>query len=401
MFDFLAHLFDVSDFSARWVCGVWSRGHGWLHIASDLAIFGAYLSIPLVLAVIAMRRRDFPFVPIFWLFCAFILACGTTHLTEAIIFWHPIYRFSGLVKLATALVSWATVLAIIPLVPRILTLRSPAALDREVEQKTQALREQVEHNAELMRIVELKNMELERSNKDLETFAYVASHDLQEPIRSISGYLELINRRYHGKLDTDTDEFIAFAVDGAKRMQMLLRGILAYSRIGSQDYELSLVELAEVIAEIQTMLEETISESTAEITLGELGPVRADRTQLKQLLQNLITNAIKFSGEAAPRIHISARMDESWCTVSVRDEGIGLDMKYAERISGMFKRLHGQDVQGTGIGLAIAERVVARHGGRIWVESEPGKGATFHFTLPAAVCESEKEPQSSCPTRAT
>ncbi|GAB4557528.1 MAG: hypothetical protein Tsb0020_01730 [Haliangiales bacterium] len=384
MSEFFSLIFDTSDFPARWHCGNWSDGHGWLHVLSDAAIAAAYVSIPLTLIFVARRRRDLPFIPMFWLFGAFILACGACHLLEAVIFWHPMYRLAGLVKLTTALVSWATVFALLRLLPAALTLRSPAALEREVARQTQVLRAQAAANAALASEIEIKNRELERSNQDLAMFAHVVSHDLQEPLRTVTGYLQLIQRRYANQLDSDADEFIEFAVGGAKRMRALLEDVLDYSRLDSQGEKFARVELSELMDDVLTTLGTAVSESGAEIEVGPMTAVFGDRTQLTQVLQNLIANSLRFCGDAPPKIHISSTRDGDWCTVVVRDHGIGFDMKYADRIFTMFQRLHGHEIEGTGIGLAIVKRVIERHGGKLWAESKPGEGAAFSFTLPVS-----------------
>ncbi|MCE3221897.1 MAG: putative Sensor histidine kinase with region [Nitrospira sp.] len=225
-------------------------------------------------------------------------------------------------------------------------------------------------------------VELGRSNADLQQFAYVASHDLQEPLRMVSSYTQLLARRYKGKLDADADEFIAFAVNGANRMQRLIQDLLAYSRVsrGSRQGELTSVEAALNYA--LDNLRNAAHESGAMVTHDPLPTVTGDEKQLAQLLQNLLSNALKFRGPEPPRIHVSAeRVDEEWL-FSIRDNGIGLDPQYADRIFVIFQRLHNrQDYPGTGIGLAICKKIVERHGGRIWVASEPGKGATFYFTI--------------------
>lgn len=237
--------------------------------------------------------------------------------------------------------------------------------------------------------------ELESSNRDLEQFAYVASHDLQEPLRMVASYVELLARRYKGKLDADADDFIAFAVDGARRMQGLINDLLAFSRVSRQGGTLEPVSSADALAMALGNLRAALDESGAEVSCDELPVVVADRTQLTQLFQNLISNAVKFRGDRSPRVYVSARRADSpepagdarapfWQFV-VSDNGIGIEPRFAERIFVIFQRLHGrEEYPGTGIGLAICKRIIERHGGRIWLESEPGAGSSFCFTLPAA-----------------
>jgi PAS domain S-box-containing protein len=226
---------------------------------------------------------------------------------------------------------------------------------------------------------------LERINAELQDFAYIASHDLSEPLRMITSYLQLLQRRYQGQLDETADEFIHYAVDGAERMKSLIDDLLQYSRIGSAEVQRLPVDADAVLDGVLRSLEGAILERSATITHGPLGTVRADATQLGQLLQNLVANAIKFARPDVPADVRIERVDEprDWHIV-VRDNGIGIEERYAERIFKMFGRLHGrEEYEGTGIGLAICRRITDRHGGSIWVESTPGSGSAFHVSIPA------------------
>ena len=224
--------------------------------------------------------------------------------------------------------------------------------------------------------------DLQRSNAELEQFAYIASHDLQEPLRMITSYMQIIEEDYTGKLDADADQYIAFTVDGAKRMQTLIDDLLAYSRVGTRGEPFIPTSMNSVLSAAIANLEVTIEESHAVVTHDQLPTVLGDESQLIQLFQNLLGNAIKFRGDDAPMIHVGVEETKDGGVFSVRDNGIGIDMKYAERIFTVFQRLHARDdYPGTGIGLAVVKKIVERHGGRIWVESEPAKGSTFYFTL--------------------
>jgi PAS domain S-box-containing protein len=225
--------------------------------------------------------------------------------------------------------------------------------------------------------------ELKRSNSELEQFAYVASHDLQEPLRMVSSYTQLINRRYGDRLDGDAKEFMHYVVDGAARMKQLIEDLLAYSRVGTKGKEFREVEIEAPLKRALINLRAAIEESGAAVTSDPLPKLNGDDVQLAQLFQNLIGNALKFRGPGVPRVHVSAVEKETEWEISVSDNGIGIEPQYFERIFMVFQRLHTKgDYPGTGIGLAICKKVVERHGGRIWVESALGEGSRFHFTLP-------------------
>jgi PAS domain S-box-containing protein len=227
--------------------------------------------------------------------------------------------------------------------------------------------------------------ELARSNADLEKFAYVASHDLQEPLRMVASYTQLLARRYKGKLDTDADEFIGFAVDGAARMQTLIQDLLSYSRVTTEGKSLHLTDAKAACNAALENLQTSIKDSNAVVNAGPLPAVLADATQLTQLFQNLIGNAVKYRNERRPEICVAAKPNGDEWSFSVQDNGIGIEPQYSERIFQMFQRLHTrEEYSGTGIGLAICRKIVERHGGRIWVESQPGQGSTFLFTIPRA-----------------
>jgi len=271
------------------------------------------------------------------------------------------------------------------------------ALVHEVADRRRAEEEIRRLNAELERRVDERTEELSRSNDELKRFAYVASHDLQEPLRAISSFTQLLARRYRGKLDRDADEFIGFAVDGCNRVQALINALLAYSRVDTRAAPFKAVRLEDALAAAAANLRIALDETGARITHESLPEVAGDEAQLVQLFQNLIGNAVKFRGSEPPLIRVSAERadgDEDAWTVSVVDNGIGLEPRFAERIFVIFQRLHRRDeYPGTGIGLAICKKIVERHGGRIWVESLPGEGAAFRFTLPAVVPAGDPLPE--------
>ena len=234
-------------------------------------------------------------------------------------------------------------------------------------------------------ITERKAIEeqLKESNEHLEQFAYAASHDLQEPLRMVTSYLELLDRRYGDDLDADAEEFIGFAVDGAERMREMIESLLEYSRVDIRGDPFQIVDLDAVFAHTCQNLQVKIDETDAEVNAEHLPDVRGDGSQLNQVFQNLLSNAIEYSGDSPPVVHVSAEPTGDEWTISISDEGIGIAPDDQDRIFDVFQRLHTQDEHnGTGIGLSLCRRIVERHGGEIWVESEPGEGTTFLFSLP-------------------
>ena len=259
--------------------------------------------------------------------------------------------------------------------------RLPEAVRGALEEQ-KLRRERQQAQADLANKVE----ELARSNRDLEQFAYVASHDLQEPLRMVAAYTQLLAERYRGRLDEDAQKYIAYAVDGALRMQTLIQDLLAFSRLGRNGAVPDFVDCNAAVSEALQNLRGAMEESAAVVNCGDLPPVNANRTQLLQLFQNLIGNAIRFRGQPAPMITISGEKQNGKALFAVADNGIGIAAEHLELIFVIFQRLHTrEEYSGNGVGLAICKKIVEQHGGRIWAESRVGAGTTFHFTLPMAL----------------
>lgn len=240
-----------------------------------------------------------------------------------------------------------------------------------------------EERERLMEALQARTNELARSNAELEQFASIASHDLQEPLRMVASYTTLLAEDYKGKLGTEADEYIYYAVDGTKRMQQLIHDLLALSRVGSRRKPPQPIDSGEVVEEVLHNLEASMQESCARVTFDGLPTVSADRTQLAQVFQNLIGNAIKFRGPQLPEIHVGAEPENGMWVFRIADNGIGFDPEQEERIFQIFQRLHERaKYNGSGIGLAIVKKIIEQHGGRVWAQSEPGAGASFYFTLP-------------------
>lgn len=387
----------AADFIPHGHCYFWRPDIVWLHSISDLLIGLAYYSIPLSLVYFTRKRKDVPFNGLFFLFAAFIFWCGTTHFLNILTLWIPVYRLDGVAKAITACISVYTAIILVPMIPRALALRSPKeladanlALEREIADREKAEKE-LKHAHDTLetriqdRTEELArtNQELFRSNTDLQQFAYLASHDLQEPLRTIAVYLQLLEQESAIELNTEAKEHLHFAMEGSQRMSALIDGLLTFYRVGTRELEMkpmasqSALEIA--IGNLQSLIRET----GAVITHSPLPGITANETQMIQLFQNLIGNALKFRRKEIPQIRVEAKRAEerSW-HFSVSDNGIGIDPRHIGNIFAIFKRLHPRDkYPGTGIGLAVCKKIVERHGGKIWMESTLGQGSTLHFTI--------------------
>ncbi len=502
--DFFERLFDMSDWPPRWHCGRWTGFHGWLYIISDLLVWSAYFAIPFIIIRYISKKQDARFLRLYFLFAAFILACGATHFFDAITFWFPVYRINALIRFITGVLSWITVFYLIRLLPLAFTLRSPRELEMENEQRKKAeekfrnlleaapdpmvimnengviqlvnaqtekmfgySREEMigsnvemlmpphsglehpfrafrqtgirqwepetegfemtgngrggmefpvevslrpmlseegllitasirdvtekkqmekairEANSTLERKVQQRTMELERKNKELEEFAYVASHDLQEPLRTTTSFVDLLRRQYYGQLDDSANRYLDYICQSSDRMKSLILDLLNYSRIG-REKELAEVNCNLVLEEVLADLDQGIRENGARVKAPELPVITGYRTEIKQLFQNLVSNSIKFRKPGLdPELHVQAKQENNSWLFSFHDNGIGIEPVYQEKIFVIFKRLHKRsEYEGEGIGLAQCKKIVELHGGKIWVESVPGEGSTFYFTIP-------------------
>jgi PAS domain S-box-containing protein len=495
MFESLRTLFDTSSFPPRWHCGAWTTAHGYLHIASDLAIWGAYMAIPATIAFFLLKRRDVPFLPIFWLFAGFIFFCGTTHLLDALIFWWPAYRFSGLFKFMTAVVSWTTVLALLPVIPKALNLPQLGLANTELKQALQAARaseDRLRHVIEaapngmiivdnqgrivsansscqaifgyapeelvgrpiedlvpprhraahpavreafqqhpetramgrgrdlfglrkdgseipveiglnpikseveaqvlasIVDITERKRSEqmlarytadLERSNRELDEFAYVASHDLRSPLEGIVSLAAWIEEDSGDLLPEGSRRHLGQIQQRVHRLQTLLDDLLQYSRAGRREVGLETVAMDGLVRDVVSLLNPPPG---IQVEVGENMPVlETFRTPLQQVLQNLIGNAIKHHDRPECLIRVTAEEAGPWWSFTVADDGPGIDPAFHDRIFMMFETLRPRDhVEGSGMGLAIIRKLVETYGGHITLESDLGKGSRFTFTWP-------------------
>lgn len=395
MFEFFANLFDTSDFVPRSRCGEWTEAHRWLHVSSDFAIFGAYVAIPFVLAFFILRRRDVPFPRILWLFVAFILACGIGHFVESLMFWQPVYRLSGLIKFITAVVSWATVFALIRIVPMALHLpglaRFNSELRREVEERKRAeaaLRESEEKMAGLLQSERAARGEAEQANRIKDEFLSNVSHELRTPLNAILGYAQLLQR---GKfVGNEVDEGLSVIERNAKAQAQIIEDLLDMSRImsGKVRLDVAAVDLGQVIqasvesvkpaADARNIRIQTILDPSA-------GSVYGDSGRLQQVIWNLLTNAIKFTPKEG-RVQVVLKRVNSHAEIRIADTGQGIAPEFLPYIFDRFRqadatatRRHG----GLGLGLSIVKQLVELHGGSVSATSAgPDQGATFVINLP-------------------
>jgi chemotaxis family two-component system sensor kinase Cph1 len=373
MFDFFSKLFDTSDFPARWGCGTWESGHGWLHILSDLAIMGAYFAIPTSLLIYYLKKgRELPFPRMLWLFGAFIFSCGTTHLIEAVIFYHPVYRFSGLLKLITAVVSWATVVAIIRIAPRAFKLPGMIRVNSLLEEQI-ALQKKTER-------------ELQRSNKDLGDFTLVVSHDLRSPISSALFMAELAKEGIEKGDTSHLSVQIEHVLEGLRRMDALVKNLHERSLVRAHLQEPEPVKLSVSVELALLDLVKQINETGAHVTCDELPVVKGTAGLFAQLFTNLIGNSIKYSPGKKPVIHISSQGFEEEVIVSVSDNGRGVPPAEISRIFEPLERVDkSSEIGGSGIGLSICRTIMEAHGGAIGAVVNPRGGMVFKLHFPKTI----------------
>lgn len=339
----------TADFLPHGHCYWWRPEIVWLHVVSDSVIALAYYSIPLMLVYFVRKRRDIPFSWIFSLFGAFILACGTTHVLAIWTLWTPVYRLDGIVKAITAALSIGTAAALYPLIPRFLSLKSPA--------------------------------QLEVLNKELESFSYSVSHDLRAPLRAIDGYSLTLLEEHSDKLGAEGRHALDRIRAGCQRMGQLIDDLLSLSHISRAQLGLERIDLTALVKSL--VVELPPQGRTAEFQIAEGVEARADARLVRIVLENLIGNAWKYTSKTPkPVIEFGSVVEDGKLAYFVRDNGAGFDMAYVDKLFGVFQRLHREDeFPGTGVGLATVQRIVSRHGGKVWAKGAVGQGAAFYFTL--------------------
>lgn len=408
--DFWAKLFDTTGFVPRAQCGDWTAGLIRLHNLSDFFIWTAYLAIPVVLVSFAWRRRnELPFRQLFWLFGLFIIACGTTHLMDIVLFYSPVYRFAGLVKLVTAAASWGTVLALIPIVPRALAMRTPEALEREIQERQRAEEQVRQLNTELERRVLERTAELEAANQqkdDLlvreqearaeaeaanrakDEFLATLSHELRTPLNAILGWVTLLRG---GQLDAATAAQAMETVERNTRMQsQLINDILDVSRIitGKLPLDARSVDLVPVIEDALSTIRPAAQAKNIDVQVAvdpATGPVSGDANRLQQVVWNLLSNAIKFTPKGG-RVNVTLRRVDSLAEITVSDNGQGISPEFLPHVFERFSQADAAITRmfgGLGLGLAIVRHLVELHGGTVHAASDgSGQGATLTVCLP-------------------
>jgi len=375
MLETLRSIFDPTGFPPRWSCGTWTALHGWIHVIADLATWAAYYTIPALIAWFLSKRRDLPYTRLFWLFAAFILACGTGHLIEATIFWRPWYRLSALVKVVTAIVSWATVLALVPALPKALALPGLAATNARLEQA-------LAQRQALLRILRTRN-------ETLDQFSRIASHDLKAPLRAIENLASWIEDDSGERLGPDSRRHLSSLRERSRQLKGLLDDLLRYVRADCDGQGLETIDLALLARETLATLdvpEGARFDLSALDERAELGEVRCVRVALRQVLQNLFTNAIRHCDHPRPQVAVECELRAGELVIRVRDDGPGIPEAEEESIFAPFQTGSGAR-GGSGMGLAIVRRLVQGWGGRVSVRPQIGRGACFEFTLPLAPVE--------------
>ncbi|MEO7099345.1 MAG: HAMP domain-containing sensor histidine kinase [Luteolibacter sp.] len=369
MLGFFKSLFDTSDFPARWDCGNWTLPHGSVHIGADLAIATAYAMIPLALArYYWVKRTELAFPKILWLFALFIFSCGSTHLVEAIIFYHPIYRISALLKVITAIASWATVVGIIRIAPLALELPGLRRVNGQLQ--------------ELLLLNEETRAALERSNRDLEDFTRVVTHDLRNPISGTLLLAELAKESAQAGDHATTADDIEILADSLRQMSLFVTELHTETICRDKSAQFSIVSLNEVMDRVRNRFASLIKSSHAMIVCADLPSVVGNATMLEQLFSNLIDNAIKYRSDDDPVIHVRGDSDGTGVRVRVSDNGRGIPVQDRARVFEQAVRAGNSDgVVGSGLGLALCRKIMTDHMGTIELAGDSSMGTTFQLVF--------------------
>lgn len=384
---FFMTLLDTNGFPARWHCGDWSPFHGWLYIASDFATWLAYFTIPCILLFFIYKRKQaVKYHRIVVYFILFILFCGITHLLDAIIFWAPVYKLSALVRFGTAIISTITVFSLVNTMPEVMKYKSPAVTEKIVE-KLIKVNFELKQEISLREIAERKvrelNKDLAKKVEELEAFAYSVSHDLRTPLRAVHGFSGALMEDNHDQLDEEGKDYLRRIEKGTVRMGQLIDDLLMLSKISQKEIIIRQIQVSSLVQELVSEIITDNNASFYDFNIQEGLTAYCDIRLLRIVLENLLSNAIKFSSKEKEAL-ISFGQDKQKLgePFFIKDNGVGFDMQFSDKLFKAFQRLHAKkDFRGTGIGLAIVERIITKHKGHIWAESTPDEGATFYFTL--------------------
>lgn len=382
---FFTNLFDTSLWPKRWNCGTWSPLHGWIYIISDLLIWLSYFAIPVLLGFFVYKKQveNIPFKTVLVLFIVFILACGFTHLMDAAIFWWPAYKLSAVLRMGTAIVSLVTVVSLIKVIPDVLELKSPAYLEKKIEARTRALQQLNDQLHIEMASRKRTSDHLRASNQELMAFSYSVSHDLRAPLRSIHGFSQAVLEDYSDRLDDEGRDFLTRICNASSRMGELIDDMLKLSKISRDEIMLQDVNLSAMAHEVIASLVQRDPSIRATFEVEENLMAKGDHKLLRIALENLIGNAIKYSAKNSfAKVQFGKQTgDTNETEFFIRDNGVGFDMQFADKLFRAFQRLHEGEFEGSGVGLATVKRILAKHGGNIRAEGKVDEGATFYFTL--------------------
>ena len=379
MWNVIKTILASDTLSPHGICLLWRPELIWLHLTSDAVIGLAYFSIAIALAVFHSKRQDVNFGWVVWSFAIFIVSCGATHFFSIWTLYIPDYGAEGLVKAATALASLATAIALWPLLPKALAIPSV----RQLQGSNDALRFALAERDAAMLALQDKNRELELVVNELESFSYSVSHDLRTPLRSIDGFSQIVLKNNLAQLSKEVQDYLRLIREEASRMGKLIDDLLAFSRLGRKPLTRHLVVPGGMVGQVVAEERMRAGARAVSVRVGEMPSVEADAALLRQVFVNLVSNAFKYSRmREAATVEIGCRETADEKVFFIRDNGAGFDMKYSQKLFGIFQRLHhSEDFEGTGVGLAIVQRIIVRHGGRIWAEAAPDQGAAFYFTL--------------------
>jgi len=386
--DFFRQLFSIDNFPARWNCGRWTAFHGWLYIISSILIALAYFSIPVILFyLIKKSKNNLPFLKVFWLFVLFILACGVTHVFDALMFWVPVYRVSAIVLLVTAIVSWLAVLGLYRVIPTALALKSPMALEKTIQDRTEQLKQANDFLTKTNHELEQSRAAAEILAKQKEDFLIIASHELKTPVTSLKAYTQLLAQNGHTMGEAIIQMYANMDAQ-INKLTVLINDLLDTTKLdeGILLYKKQQMSLSETIEEVAAEMRRT--NSTHSIVIDQITPVNVigDKERIGQAISNFLTNAIKYAPDHR-EIFVRLVVEDHTAICSVQDFGIGIPKDQQDKIFQKFYRVTGENhhtYPGMGLGLHIVKDIITRHSGKIWLKSEEGMGSTFYFSLPVS-----------------